>query len=65
MVDTGFYHCKKYYLKKKPVFSKYAKDCQQTVITDKELHARSEKIRDRIERRVSPITFYDKEENPV
>lgn len=65
VVDTGFYHCKKYYLKKKPVFSKYAKDCQQTVITDKELHARSEKIRDRIERRVSPITFYDKEESPV
>ena len=59
VVDTGFYHCKKYYQKKKHVFSKYAKDCQQTEISEKELHARSEKIRNKIENRIRPIMFED------
>ncbi|MDD3121961.1 MAG: hypothetical protein PHC62_00430 [Candidatus Izemoplasmatales bacterium] len=59
VVDTGFYHCKKYYQRKKPVFNKYAKECQQTEVTDNELHARYDRIIRKLEKRIYPITFYD------
>lgn len=59
VVDTGFYHCKKYYQKKKHVFSKYAKDCQQTDISENELHSRYNRIIQRLESRYMPIKFFN------
>lgn len=59
VVDTGFYHCNKYYQRKKPVFKKYAKECQQTKISDNELHARYEKTIEKLEKRSWIIKFKD------
>ena len=57
VVDVGFKQCKRFYTKKKPVFAKYAKDCQQTEVSNKELCTRYDKIIDKISNRFEPITF--------
>lgn len=59
VVDTGFYQCKNYYQKKKPVFNKYAKDCVQTKISDEELNSRYERILQRLVNRPKFIKHYD------
>lgn len=59
VVDTGFYYCKNYYQRKKAVFAKYAKDCQETKVSNSELDARYINILKKIENRYYPITFYE------
>ena len=41
IVDQGFYFTKRYYNKKKPIFSQYAKSCKDVVFTDGELEERA------------------------
>ena len=41
IVDQGFYFTKRYYSKKKPIFSQYAKSCKDVVFTDEELENRA------------------------
>ena len=41
IVDQGFYFTKRYYSKKKPIFSQYAKSCKAVVFTDEELENRA------------------------
>ena len=41
IVDQGFYFTKRYYNKKKPIFSQYAKSCKDVVFTDEELEERA------------------------
>lgn len=65
VVDTGFIHCKNYYQRKKPIFAKYAKDCQQTRISDSELDARYSNIIEKINKRSIPVMFYDEVHTPI
>ena len=58
VVDTGFKQCKRFYSKKKPVFAKYAQDCQQTEISKTELEARYQKVMEKLEKRFYPIRFF-------
>ena len=65
IVDTGFYYCKSYYQRKKPVFAKYAKDCQQTKILDSELDSKYCKVIEKINKRHYLITFFDGVYTPI
>lgn len=65
LVDTGFYHCKSYYQKKKPVFAKYAKTCQQTNLTDTELENRYKNIVNKLMERKQMIHFYENLSKPI
>lgn len=44
VVDEGFFYCKNYYNKKKPIFEKYATECIGNRISDSELINRSDDI---------------------
>ena len=59
VVDTGFYYCKKYYQKKKPIFSVYAKECDQSKITDNELNNRYDRITERMANMPSPMEIVE------
>ncbi len=56
-VDVGFNACRNFYNKKKPVFAKYAKDCQQTKISDNELEERYNRIISRLNARPNLLSF--------
>lgn len=59
IVDTGFYYCKKYYQKKKPIFAIYAKECDQSRITDNELINRYDKIAERMANMAMPMEIIE------
>ena len=57
IVDTGFYYTKKFYESKKPVFQKYASQCIEINLSDKELKERAEKIKEYNANCVELMTF--------
>lgn len=57
IVDTGFYYTKKFYESKKPVFQKYASQCIEINLSDKELKERAEKIKEYNSNCVELMTF--------
>lgn len=59
IVDTGFYYCKKYYQKKKPIFAVYAKECDQSKITDNELINRYDRITERMANMTMPMEIVE------
>lgn len=65
VVDTGFYHCKNYYQRKKPVFAKYAKNCQETKISDSELNNRYKNTIEKLNNRHFLVRFFDGVNTPI
>lgn len=59
VVDTGFFHTKKFYEFKKPVFKKYATDCVEVNINNSELEKRSNDILDSRKNLIQPMEFDD------
>ena len=59
VVDTGFLYTKKFYDFKKPVFKKYATDCVEINIGQKELDDRSAKIMKDRSKYIQPMEFDD------
>ena len=68
VVDTGFYHINKYYYAKKDIFMKYASECSDVTMSDKEINAKVENIlnKRKIEKlnkiKLSPIRFLKQNE---
>lgn len=68
IVDTGFYHINKYYYSKKDIFTKYATECTDIVMSDREIDAKVDNILNK--RKLSilnkirqcPIRFVDNNE---
>lgn len=61
MVDQGFYHTKKYYKEKKPIFSRLAKSCKDVSLDDEELNKRSEGILEKYsKKKVMCMPIYNK-----
>lgn len=60
IVDTGFLYTKKFYEFKKPVFEKYASECVEININNKELIERSEAIIAKRNSCIQPVEFFDK-----
>ena len=44
LVDKGFYHCKSYYVSKRPIYNKYARECSETFMSDNEVENRYQRI---------------------
>lgn len=63
IVDTGFYYTKKFYEFKKPVFQKYATDCMEITLSNKELEERASKIIEENETIIRPMVFVDDRDN--
>ena len=59
IVDTGFFHTKKFYEFKKPVFKKYATDCVEINLTGSELEKRCNDIKISRETLIQPMEFDD------
>lgn len=59
IVDTGFFHTKKFYEFKKPVFKKYASDCVEINLTGAELDKRCEAVIATRELLIQPMEFDD------
>ena len=57
LVDKGFYHCKKFYRYKKPIFAKYAKTCTEIDINDNELESRFNRIIEKRQKLTYPIKY--------
>ena len=59
IVDMGFHYTKKFYDCKKPVFKKFASECVEINLSDKELEDRYEAILDKKLTRINPFTYCD------
>lgn len=62
IVDVSFPQMRKFYAFKKPVFTKYATECNEVVLRDEVLDQHYEKIMAEREKAVFPITFIDDRE---
>lgn len=65
VVDEGFYQCKRYYVQKKPVFEKYATECNKDVYPDRALEGRSNEIMDIRSNTILPIIRSQNENIPI
>lgn len=65
VVDEGFYQCKRYYVQKKPVFEKYATECNKDVYPDRALEGRSNEVMDIRSKSVLPIIKSQSENIPI
>lgn len=65
IVDTGFYHINKYFVHKKPIFNKYAKDCSEIIIDNRELENRYDKIIDKRNSLEPPVKYCNELISPV
>jgi len=61
VVDLGFPQSRAYYNNKKPVFSKYATSCKEVSLPPNDLQRRADEIREAREKLISPIIFYNKD----
>jgi superfamily II DNA or RNA helicase len=59
IVDTGFFFTKRFYDQKKPIFMKYATDCKEVNITNQELIKRSDTLKEKHDRLIQPMEFFD------
>lgn len=59
IVDVGFFHTKKFYEAKKPVFKKYATECVEVNLRTEELESRVQKIQDERANLIQPMDFFD------
>jgi hypothetical protein len=60
LVDNGFIYTKKFYQSKKPIFSKYASECMEVNISDRELNEKSTSITEAHDRGINPLEFFDR-----
>ena len=59
IVDTGFFFTKRFYEQKKPVFMKYATDCKEVTLRNKELDERANAIIEKRQKLIQPMIFED------
>jgi len=59
MVDLGFDQTRRFYNFKRPIFKKYATECNDVVLNDTELEKRSEDIKNRRAKLWCPVLFED------
>lgn len=57
IVDTGFFYTKKFYEFKKPVFNKYATKCVEINMSNDELSARANSIKEKQATLIQPMIF--------
>ena len=59
IVDLGFDQTRRFYNFKRPIFSKYATECKEIILGDKDLNEERHKIEESRKRLWSPILFED------
>lgn len=57
IVDTGYFHCSKYFSYKKNIFTKYAKDVSVIDISENELISRSDKLIEKRNNHIMPVQY--------
>ena len=64
IVDTGFFFTKRFYDQKKPIFTKYATECKEITIRNKELIERSDALKAKHDSLIQPMTYFEKHDLP-
>ena len=59
IVDLGFDQTRRFYNFKRPIFSKYATECKEIILGDRDLNEERHKIEESRKRLWSPILFED------
>ena len=59
IVDLGFDQTRRFYNFKKPIFNKYALDCKEIILSDRDLYREKERIEESRKNLWSPIVFED------
>ena len=57
LVDKRFYHCRKFYQCKKPIFAEYAKSCTEITIEDEELENKFSRILQKRKNYLYPLQY--------